>query len=747
MSLRFPRRPTGAALASFALTSALAAPCFGESVELPSLRLDAVLTDVAPDGTVWALGPCWKLKASPTGAAFYPFVGNSAARSLPLTFGPPSIRVAGLELRAEVGHPTVAGNRASIDYGTIVESYDLAVDAVEQTFLVRELPARGELVLTLPLATELEYRGRDQGLLFAAGASEVRYGDATIIDADGRRIGAPSTFTGAAIEIRVPAAFVAKARLPLLIDPVINPTIPVATSGSAAVDPDVAYDASTDVFFVVYERVFSSTDRDILSARISSTGSVLDTVSVDASAEDTIDPSCANNNAANQFLTVWRKDKDGLFDEIEIRGRVRSAGSATQGGIFEISTGSDNESHPVVGGTDSGSSYMVAWQENPALGFGGENIAARTVSTAAALGTKVEIGSDSDDEQNPAINKHNANATWLIVWERVAGAGDRDLRGAVGSSSAGFTIVDTGIATVANLDDNTPVVAALPTGKFVIAWSRPIAGTSGTELDLVTARFKTSSLAGSALLVDDSQVFNLTSLENASASENFNQRATGIAADGTRIAVTYAQEFEVGRVVSMFFPDLGIVGPSPVVIEAAALLGGQDDAGGPIASRSGAGGSVGRSLIAVAETDDSTTDIRAQFFDSLTPGGVTTVQTGCGGTFEPSLSSSGTPAICAPFQLTLAGFDSALLVVGTPASIPLCPGQAGCVLGATPTVVTPIPNGTFNFDLPCEPALLGFTIAVTGVELVAPGTLLAVCGPPLFTQRFRTSDTLNIDLQ
>jgi hypothetical protein len=64
----------------------------------------------------------------------------------------------------------------------------------------------------------------------------------------------------------VPASFVAEARLPLTVDPMIGAITPLAPSAVELKSTDIAFDASLGQYVVVYERSFSATDHDVYVA-------------------------------------------------------------------------------------------------------------------------------------------------------------------------------------------------------------------------------------------------------------------------------------------------------------------------------------------------------------------------------------------------------------------------------------------------------------------------------------------------
>src|SRR5690606_2462437 len=179
------------------------------------------------------------------------------------------------------------------DRGTLLERYDLALAEVEQSFVIPHRPGPGDLLLRLGGGTDLEYRGRDQGLRFEhPGVGDVRYGDVVVIDRRGRRWSFESEFVDGAVELRVPGAVLAAARYPLVIDPVIL-AVPVDGDGEDDEDPDVAFSTTSNTYLVVYEEVVASNDRDVIARRFDDDGTFLEEVAVDISSADTIDPAVA----------------------------------------------------------------------------------------------------------------------------------------------------------------------------------------------------------------------------------------------------------------------------------------------------------------------------------------------------------------------------------------------------------------------------------------------------------------------
>src|SRR6185503_7504666 len=146
-----------------------------------------------------------------------------------------------------------------IDRGAFVERYDLALDSLEQTFTFASLPRRGELVLRIPVASELPAFETAAGLEFRGERGSVSYSRAVAIDAHGARSTASTRVEDGAIVIRVDESFLANAALPLVIDPVVSNLWFDSTTEDHR-NPDVAWDPLEGVWLAVYQETFSATD-------------------------------------------------------------------------------------------------------------------------------------------------------------------------------------------------------------------------------------------------------------------------------------------------------------------------------------------------------------------------------------------------------------------------------------------------------------------------------------------------------
>lgn len=76
------------------------------------------------------------------------------------------------------------------------------------------------------------------GMVFRSASGDVTYGEAVAIDATGDRVRAETVLANGTITITVPADFVARAALPLLVDPTVAASLAVPTGAVSAGLPE-----------------------------------------------------------------------------------------------------------------------------------------------------------------------------------------------------------------------------------------------------------------------------------------------------------------------------------------------------------------------------------------------------------------------------------------------------------------------------------------------------------------------------
>ena len=146
------------------------------------------------------------------------------------------------------------GQRIHYAWPGVVETYHVRPDGVEQSFTFSELPpGNGDLIVRGRVTTQLAV---DRPGVFAKELTfrsprgdGVAVGAVTGIDADGERVGGTMRFVDSELELVLPAAFVDRAALPLVLDPLIG------TAQSTNSSPGlygVAYEEASDTYLVVW---------------------------------------------------------------------------------------------------------------------------------------------------------------------------------------------------------------------------------------------------------------------------------------------------------------------------------------------------------------------------------------------------------------------------------------------------------------------------------------------------------------
>lgn len=377
-------------------------------------------------------GPGYGVRFDREGFQFTPALGERAARDLPVRFHLESIELGGralaLDLRAA---PRAEGSLASFERGAgVVERYELLPEGVEQSFLLHERPVgAGELVVRGRLSSELlpDALGVvSDGLgLRHDGMLAVEWGGVLGIDAEGVRRPGELRFDGTHLELVLPADFVAQARFPLLVDPLIGIGTDVAAGGDSR-DPDVAFDDSSGNYVVVWEERFSALNSDVRAQRVNDLAQpVGGLIFVEAiQSEVGLNPTIANSNLGNAMLVVWQTGPS-IFGPWDLKCRTLDPANGSLSNVLSFGNSQANDIHPDAGGdaTLVDNDCLVVWEEENA-GIRGAQI--QTVAGFPALVSFFDV-SFFDGDGRPAISKSGgASGNHLVVWQRDQGL-DHDI--------------------------------------------------------------------------------------------------------------------------------------------------------------------------------------------------------------------------------------------------------------------------------------------------------------------------------
>ena len=425
-----------------------------------------MLYELAPSpvaGSTVARGAEYKAEFGPSGATFVPFFGSAAPRNFPLTFAIDSVSVGGVEVAFESRAPAVrSGDEVRFERGSLTELYQLAPASVEQKFVFPSLPRGGDLRIRIGVTGDFEPRECSDSLEFATGLGSVRYGRATAVDASGAAVPAPTRFVGSGIEISVPAAFLASARFPLTVDPVISTfTLPGSAASTDNFLPDVAYDPLSDHFLAVYEEAYSATDHDVFASVLDGNGGVLGYGYVDGGGNYWASPRVANNKLSGEFLVVAMVGHPSTSTSVIYGVRFGATFPYPLHGPYPISSLADGDAlHPDVGGDPFPgiTYYCVVWERE--YNAGDHDILAQFVRTdgTTLYGSSALIDNTGGTlDQRPSISKSNqSSGIWHIAWQREISSINHNIFVAETRYDGTVLTPSTSVDTNPNWDDKSP---------------------------------------------------------------------------------------------------------------------------------------------------------------------------------------------------------------------------------------------------------------------------------------------------
>ena len=322
------------------------------------------------DGAIWVHGSNYKARFDRRGLEFIPFLGADAAHDYPVDFELGSAGAGTSDLAwARNVEPELDGNTVIYRRSALDEIYVVGRDSIEQTFLIREAPAAGDLHVSVLATTDLGRSESPLGTRFANERGGVQFGKAATRDACGRHMTTASALHGEAIEIVVPQSALRRSQFPLLIDPLIATWQVSDNVPGQAINADVAYDLTYDRWIAVYETAFSGSDHDVIAREYRGNGAnVNQSTYIDMTTSSWTEPRVANSRISHQFLVV------ATVNQMQVWGRTRDAGSPSMGTQFQIGidpNGLDSHRHPDVGGDPRLTAmdnylpigtFCVAWQ-------------------------------------------------------------------------------------------------------------------------------------------------------------------------------------------------------------------------------------------------------------------------------------------------------------------------------------------------------------------------------------------------
>jgi hypothetical protein len=406
-------------------------------------RLDHDHWFVAPlhrgaDGTWLASAPRYKV-AVDQGLTFFPRLGAAHPRHLPLRWTTVSVESGGAPVTGGSAEDRVeaGGFRLVRRRGALREVYDLMAEGVEQSFNFEVPPATGgDLVLTGRIETPL----RAAPLLAAhaelrfcdeQGQVRVSYGKALAFDAAGATTPVSTGWDGERLTLRVPGSWLATARFPVTVDPLIAPAL---VDGSA--DPvdfvDIAHDGASAAgnTMLVYGRTFTGGDHDVfarMTDRDFQNGSL---VFSDVSPTlVSLSGHVAMVEGAGRWVVVWQQD-DNAVPVSNIAVYLHDRGNRTLNSGPRLTVPRPPASttrYPDVGGAATdGRKALIVYQSditaNQTNTINTETWGVVLDAPTATLATPLTLGhftsgTTYDRELATVVNQSDGDGfSWVVAW-------------------------------------------------------------------------------------------------------------------------------------------------------------------------------------------------------------------------------------------------------------------------------------------------------------------------------------------
>ncbi len=372
------------------------------------------------DGRLWGYGRAYRAGFEPGVVEFTPAYGEDSPRNLPLRFRLDSVRrgAAQFLVADATAEPMLIGDHVEyLRQDGVRERYECRNEGMELSLVFEErIAGSGDLVVRMALDSELQAPGGERltGLAFdAAPFGAVTIGGVTGIDADGRECTGWLNHRDGWLEMVLPAEFVDRAAWPLVLDPLVGNLVATGVSFDD-IEPDVAYDASTDFYLTTYTYQISAADFDVLGQRhtgdnATRTGNF---IPIGAGAGRQRKAAVGNVQIYNYFGVAWQTDAAGNWD---IMARGVNAADGSVGAAVAIANSGNDEIDVAVSGESSNldDDNLIAWQDVGGVGF-----------RACQFTPDIEVAFDYTDIGAPAvargitISQHpNAAGDYLFAWE------------------------------------------------------------------------------------------------------------------------------------------------------------------------------------------------------------------------------------------------------------------------------------------------------------------------------------------
>lgn len=708
-------------------------PGAGDAAELPAAAwpVDRVFTDVPDAESVWAAAGVWKAGFTTSGVEFLTATGPDLP-ALRARFALRGIRCGGARLPTAPAGPELVGERVVYDRTTVVETFDLRPEGIEQRWRFDALPARGAIELELAVDTDLEITAEATGHRFGSPSAGIHYGRATAIDALGRRAALTTEWNGSALLITVPKHFVATATLPLLIDPLIGASHSTGASTLQLLATDIAVDDTLGRYFVTYERAYSATDHDVYLEYFDRSMQPIGWTPIDLTTFHWVRPRIATLESADRGCVVAQTSTADQSPFVA-RGRLfDGGGQVTAMPAFAIAGHSlaDCRSPDIGGDADriGASRFLVAYEQQ-GIAINDSGAWFRTIADDGTLSVASQLPTPIGFEQRVSVSKscgaHLSGVDgWALVHRHV------DYQAVTGRLFAWFVDRAGHLRNLAGPNSHVELTGA--TLNLGSDWevSSPVAAPQGLRFLCAETRINPLTHRGVVVghVVDANGNVLAADVTLASGGDH---RRPSVDSDGCRFAMAHEAHYP-GSDVDVQVTTMAFAG-GQLLVHDTDTVSFDPTADGSPAICSARSSTFNRYGLAWINETNGTWTVGTRPYLGVGQGGFQTRTTGCGGLQTITL---GDPRLGQSFAVGLTnptGLHGFLFGLPVSLTIPQCPL---CVLGVNGDALA---TSTLQVQVPTDPQLVGLTFAVQGWQMDPAG------GPCL--GEVSLGDTIDVTVQ
>jgi len=432
----------------------------------------------ADDGRLVARSAGYEARFDAAGLEFEG--GDSATLSL----GAVELRRGDTRLALATSVPTAEGALATFERAPgVCERFAATPAGIEHSLVVDgPFGTDGDLVVRVALGgtnAALGERRSDGSHSFGG----ITYGHLFGIDANGERTDGDVRLVDGGLELVIADAWLDTAAWPITLDPLVAWNFDITSQSSDRDDgaPDVAYDATEDVYLAVWERTSSVGARTVHARRFRGNGTLVGSEILLSNSTAAHQVRVANSAASGRFVVSWLQDTAA---NTELRAVAVSASSGAKSNEILIAAEllGTIDGHDIAGDTSDTRAHLI-WRS-----FDGIH---HTRVTVPLGGAGIAVTNDTvivpDNLQfislrEPTVSRTTtADGRLAVAWVRDGLiSGDRNVYAMVIDRSS--SVVNAPLLVSTDEYCNQPSIdggGVLPT-RFVLSWSNdePIVGTA-----------------------------------------------------------------------------------------------------------------------------------------------------------------------------------------------------------------------------------------------------------------------------